>query len=297
MMSHFSILFAVCLIALWCLPTQAHYRLSDILLCEACKAVATEIARDIKDHEKETGSVQAGGRLGADHKPVRKQWKTSELRATELLESLCSSKLSSYNLRQDKETNNRVFSKDYSETKSVDHYTPDEKSQFRDASKDLEWTCSYMVDEHYDELIAAIRAEQSYETLSEWLCNTTNSFCHANKLEPFYQKVAEARAKWEKAEAKKKKKKAKEEAKRKKKEQEEREAREKQEREEAEAAAKLDALEAQEEAAENAQQQEAAEGGAAQDPATQQQPTGDQPQQGEQAGEPPQPAPGISGDL
>jgi|EP00670_Eutreptiella_braarudii_P000130 hypothetical protein len=219
------------LLALWCIlvaVVEASHRLKGDLLCSACEAVAAELTKKIHADEDRTDSILIGHRLNKNNKPKRQQYKGSELSAWEMMEGLCDS-MDSYQLRQNKTTHRRYFSKNYSEPMAT-YYTDEEKERLKNAaSKDLAWSCNIIVDEQAEDIIRFVGEQMQYDELANELCNKTTTVCKASNLKKYREKEAEARAKWLKAEKKRKKKEAKE-AKKRKEEEEKRKAEEEEKR-------------------------------------------------------------------
>ena len=141
--------------------------------CSACEAVAQEIGDKMNKTATMKKSVQVGHRLTEYGKgPKRVDWEQSELRAIEIIESVCSTMKKNYKLKT--QDGIRIFSKNES-LPGIYYYN--DKEAIGDDSSLIQHICTEIVDDYFDETVMLIRKERELDHLTEKLCKKTYNAC------------------------------------------------------------------------------------------------------------------------
>ena len=172
--------------------------------CEACLAIASHLGAKMNETSKVGATIQSSHRLEHNNKPRREDYDSSELRAVEVMEDMCTGIHNVYYLRITPE-GKRFFSKNKDDKRSP-FYGDYDKEILGAPSKRLETFCQQFADEHDEEVTASIRKQNTLEGLQHHLCTKTLKLCGTTSVAKALEKEAERRAKYlKKRDAKRKK--------------------------------------------------------------------------------------------
>ena len=198
--------------------------------CQACLAIASHLGEKMNETAKAGATIQASHRLEHNNKPRREDYDTSELRAVEVMENMCTGIHNVYYLRITSD-GKRFFSKN-KEDKRSPFYGDYDKDILGAPSKRLETFCQNFADEHDEVVTAAIRTQTTLEGLQHQLCTKSLKLCGTKAVAAALEKEAVRREKYVKKRDARRKKAA---AEKERKEEEERLAKEAAEKEQKEA--------------------------------------------------------------
>ena len=139
-----------------------------------------------------------------NNKPRREDYDSSELRAVEVMENMCTGIHNVYYLRITPD-GKRFFSKN-KEHKRSPFYGDFDKEILGAPSKRLETFCQQFADDHDEEVTASIRKHTTLEGLQDHLCTKSLKLCGTKAVLKGLEKEGERRAKYlKKRDAKRKK--------------------------------------------------------------------------------------------
>lgn len=167
--------------------------------CSACKAVMFEIGEKMNESAKIRSSYKIGHRLDVHNRKKFQDYESSELRAIEITESVCSKSLGGYNLKHDVD-GARIISKNNS-LKAARFYGRSDRDELEEVGSRLKDFCNGVMDEHDEAVVAAIKTERQFDGLVSRICDKELRVCATSKVDKARKDEI---AKYDKAEAKRK---------------------------------------------------------------------------------------------
>nr|XP_034985577.1 protein canopy homolog 1 [Zootoca vivipara] len=146
------------------------------LFCGACKALADELAYDIKKIGPKRTVNSGTFRLNPDGTRGKKKvaFTKSETFLTDILEKICD-RMNDYQLQDDPVTNKKIF-KRYAPRKDEPIYAEYKKYFFySDAYKPLKYACETIIEQYEDEIYSLIAQEADF--LADKLCIEKSGLC------------------------------------------------------------------------------------------------------------------------
>ncbi|XP_053265977.1 protein canopy homolog 1 isoform X1 [Podarcis raffonei] len=146
------------------------------LFCGACKALADELAYDIKKIGPKRTVNSGTFRLNPDGTRGKKKvaFTKSETFLTDVLEKICD-RMNDYQLQDDPVTNKKIF-KRYAPRKDEPIYAEYKKYFFySDAYKPLKYACETIIEQYEDEIYSLIAQEADF--LADKLCIEKSGLC------------------------------------------------------------------------------------------------------------------------
>ena len=167
--------------------------------CSACKAVVGEIGKKMNESARIRRSYKKGHRLTLDNKVNYEDYESSELRAIEIMETICTKTLDGYQLRRGAD-GVRTLTTDTG-MKHADFYGRADREPLENVVPRLKDFCHWLLDEHDEAVVRAIKVERQLDALVDSVCEKASRVCGTAKVDK--ARKAEM-AKFEKAEAKRK---------------------------------------------------------------------------------------------
>jgi hypothetical protein len=195
-----AVLFVVLTLGLICAVTASSRRFETHphVQCSACRAVAAEIGDKMNETAKIRSSVKKGHRLAGKNRVTYQDYESSELRAIEITEKLCPDRFGDYQLRMGSD-NVRLLSKN-SSLPAARFYGRSDREQLDNVVPRLKDFCFYLLDEHDDHVISAIKTERMLDALVDRICFKAAKVCGTAKVDKARKVEMD---KFEKAEEKK----------------------------------------------------------------------------------------------
>jgi hypothetical protein len=148
--------------------------------CSACHAVAQAIGDKMNATAKIRSSFKAGHRLDENNKVKMQDYESSELRAIEIMESVCG-ELSGYQLRQGSD-GVRVVSKNTT-LKVPRYYGRKDREELESVTPRLKDYCHGLMDEHDEIVVTSIRTERDVAALVDRICHRAAKVCGTAKVD------------------------------------------------------------------------------------------------------------------